>query len=431
MNKPEFTLASITDWHAKGYKGEGVTVVSFESDDNHGANVKDILQQVAPETTVIAHSLPTLISNRGKLTQESYDNVKAFFEWVVEQGASIVTMSVGKGDTADFAQLMRDILLANGIICFASAGNDRVNKTVGVPEWTSVGAVILSNDGTVNRASYSLADVLLHGFSSLYMTKGGNFGGTSCATPFVAGQMALYHSWHLRVHGKLPTYEQSQNFIASNLKPEGFLFLPDLEVEKINNPEYIIIHHSATANGSVDIFRKAHRDKGWSDVGYHYVIGNGTQSGDGVVEKGRAESVAGAHAQADGMNFKSIGICLVGNFNTTKPTLKQMVALETLVTHAMERYKIPSSKILGHGEVPGAATACPGSNFDMVAFRKNMEGGAVVKTDYDKHWAKGDIEAVKKLGLMSGYSEDVFKPDQPVTRGELAAVVNRLYKELV
>ncbi|BCV23306.1 glucosaminidase domain-containing protein [Gelria sp. Kuro-4] len=48
--------------------------------------------------------------------------------------------------------------------------------------------------------------------------------------------------------------------------------------------------------------------------------------------------------------------------------------------------------------------------------------------DIEGHWAKADIEAVAKAGLMSGYPDGRFGPDEPVTRAQLAAVVNRLLK---
>jgi N-acetyl-anhydromuramyl-L-alanine amidase AmpD len=196
---------------------------------------------------------------------------------------------------------------------------------------------------------------------------------------------------------------------------------------EVNNPEYIIIHHSATTQGDAETFRRAHRAKGWRDIGYHYVIGNGTYSGDGEVETGRPENESGAHCSADGMNFKSIGICLVGNFDIDKPTPAQMEALERLCRDVMERHKIPVSKVLGHGEV--AATNCPGKNFDMAAFRKRLEGGKVAK-DYEGHWAQQYIEKAINAGYMTGYPDGSFKPDNPISRAEFARVLSFIIDKL-
>ena len=75
----------------------------------------------------------------------------------------------------------------------------------------------------------------------------------------------------------------------------------------------IIVHCSATPQNmdiGVEEIRRWHTDpkprgKGWSDIGYHYVIRRS-----GVVEAGRDWKRMGAHAR--GHNRTSIGICLVG-----------------------------------------------------------------------------------------------------------------------
>ncbi len=47
-------------------------------------------------------------------------------------------------------------------------------------------------------------------------------------------------------------------------------------------------------------------------------------------------------------------------------------------------------------------------------------------TDIHSHWAKADIEQAAKEGLLTGYPDGRFDPDGPVTRGQLAAVLNRV-----
>jgi N-acetylmuramoyl-L-alanine amidase len=189
-------------------------------------------------------------------------------------------------------------------------------------------------------------------------------------------------------------------------------------------PEYIIIHHSATKQGGVESFRRAHKAKGWRDVGYHYIIGNGTQSKDGEIEKGRAENDNGAHCPDQGMNFKSLGICLVGNLQEQKPTEKQMHSLEILCRELMKEYGIPYTRIKGHGEI--MPTNCPGKNFNMASFRNKLKSGAVTKKDYEGHWAQEVIKKAMASGIMNGYPDGNWKPDEPVTRAELAVVLQRI-----
>jgi N-acetylmuramoyl-L-alanine amidase len=263
-----------------------------------------------------------------------------------------------------------------------------------------------------------------------------SFNGTSASTPVIAGCVAhiiaRYPEWDCEdVRAYL--HENSTTNMKSLEEHERFFSFPDdfgKEELELNNPEYIIIHHSGTKEGDAETFRKNHIEvRGWRDIGYHYVINNGTYQPDGLIETGRTEAEDGAHCSADGMNRKSIGICLVGNFDIDKPTPAQMEALERLCMDIIERHKIPVSRVLGHGEVKGAATNCPGKNFDMVEFRKRLEGGKVAK-DYEGHWAQQYIEKAVNTGYMTGYPDGTFKPDNPITRAEFARVLSFIIDKL-
>jgi len=130
----------------------------------------------------------------------------------------------------------------------------------------------------------------------------------------------------------------------------------ELKLEKIR---YLIIHHSATARDTTtfEAVKKYHISKGWGDIGYHFFI-----TPNGKVMAGRSENSIGAHCQADSMNFKSLGICLPGNFMTEVPTVEQLSSLLDLLKKLMSKYNIPKENVLGHREVSGASTACPGDN---------------------------------------------------------------------
>ncbi len=133
----------------------------------------------------------------------------------------------------------------------------------------------------------------------------------------------------------------------------------------------IIVHHSATQNGNMATFNKEHLERGWNGVGYDFVIGNGTYSGDGQVEVTYRwkQQVTGAHTGDTTNNWaneKGIGTCLVGDFDKSYPTQKQMLALAKLVKFLQIRYGVPAGSIYGHGTVPGGhATDCPGKNFSL------------------------------------------------------------------
>ena len=116
--------------------------------------------------------------------------------------------------------------------------------------------------------------------------------------------------------------------------------------------KYIVVHCSDSPHGRGDDAETIHRwhtHKGWSGIGYHYVILE-----DGVVEKGRPEYWQGAHVR--GHNEGSIGICLIGVDEFTEA---QCSALWELVTELTERY--PHAEVLGHRDLDPHKT-CPNFN---------------------------------------------------------------------
>lgn len=121
----------------------------------------------------------------------------------------------------------------------------------------------------------------------------------------------------------------------------------------------IFVHCSATKptqNIGVDEIRKMHTDRGWSDIGYHYVIKR-----DDTIQVGRPVEKKGAHAK--GHNSDSIGICLVGGIDKDgKPdanfTIGQYLSLIQLLTRLKIEYELTDEDIYGHRDVSSKACPC-------------------------------------------------------------------------
>lgn len=158
--------------------------------------------------------------------------------------------------------------------------------------------------------------------------------------------------------------------------------------------KYIVIHHSATEQGSAASFHRYHLQRGWGGLSYHFVIGNGAGAGDGEVETGFRwqRQISGTHisVRAWYYNLFGIGICLVGNFQEGRPTPAQLDSLVTLVRRLMRRYNIPLKNVLGHGMVVRGTMdwddrkiiwtptgrreprSCPGRLFPWAEFRRRL-----------------------------------------------------------
>jgi hypothetical protein len=168
-----------------------------------------------------------------------------------------------------------------------------------------------------------------------------------------------------------PERRQKQETIQIDYPRE---WLPPADVEK--QWTAIVIHHSATETGNAAIFDKMHREENhWDGVGYDFVIGNGTDSGDGEIEVTFRwqKQIAGAHCggtPGNWANVDAVGICLVGNFDYTTPSTQQMESVLKLVRFLKTRYGISSGSIYGHKNTPGArVTDCPGSKFPMARLK--------------------------------------------------------------
>ncbi len=130
---------------------------------------------------------------------------------------------------------------------------------------------------------------------------------------------------------------------------------------------HIIVHHTGAEEKDAEQVKRYHLSLGWRDIGYNYVIERY-----GNVVEGRSLDIPGAHCRAGGMNHKSIGVSVIGNMEEHCMLPDQHEALLGLLWDLVGCYGIPEENILGHREVPGAATACPGRFMDMDVLRREL-----------------------------------------------------------
>lgn len=137
------------------------------------------------------------------------------------------------------------------------------------------------------------------------------------------------------------------------------------------NIKEIILHCSATPEGKdydVNTIRKWHLQRGFTDIGYHYIIYR-----DGSIHDGRNVNISGAHCTNH--NAKSIGICYIGGLDSTGKTAKdtrtkeQKKSLVSLVKQLMNIYKLSASDVHCHNEY--ANKACP--SFKIADFRNELK----------------------------------------------------------
>lgn len=140
-----------------------------------------------------------------------------------------------------------------------------------------------------------------------------------------------------------------------------------------DNWQRIVAHHSAIKYGNAAKYDAAHRRRGMQNgLAYHFVIGNGIDSGDGEIEIGPRwkKQLLGGHVKNYRTNLTAIGICLVGNFEETHPSKRQLDAFTQLMDWLRSEVIPNARKFAGHKELKGEQTICPGKNFPLAAMHR-------------------------------------------------------------
>jgi N-acetyl-anhydromuramyl-L-alanine amidase AmpD len=159
----------------------------------------------------------------------------------------------------------------------------------------------------------------------------------------------------------------------NRIKRADWLDVDDAPTYQKMKPSRIVVHHSYVPNSDQfkgdETVRSIHRHhtktNGWSDIGYHFIV-----SPDGLtIYEGRPADVIGAHCggtppngiERNFGNTGSIGICLIGNYDTEEPTRAALYALSILIFSLCDRFGINHDAVFGHCEAwSKPPKTCPG-----------------------------------------------------------------------
>lgn len=135
--------------------------------------------------------------------------------------------------------------------------------------------------------------------------------------------------------------------------PEGWYIYPDALQDSYQT---LVIHHSGfyEQDGLSTLLeiQRAHReDRGWADVGYHFMVDK-----DGTIYEGRDLTVRGVHVE--GFNTGSLGVCLMGDFRFEAPSDAQLNATYALNDWIV--YRTGVTHLAGHKDF-NDFTVCPGA----------------------------------------------------------------------
>ena len=198
-------------------------------------------------------------------------------------------------------------------------------------------------------------------------------------TGAVSGELEIvlfngaYKGARQAVHLKVENCDQPAT-IEQKIWREG-LSEPDY-VRAFSKVNHVILHHSAGSNNSTDYYQVVRdiylyhtQGKGWSDIGYNYLVApDGTIFNGRDPAEGEQDNVRGAHFCAK--NTGTMGICLLGTFTNVKPSSSAISSTLDLAAWKLKKEEILATSAFTHdgallsalaGHRDGCATECPGT----------------------------------------------------------------------
>jgi hypothetical protein len=166
-----------------------------------------------------------------------------------------------------------------------------------------------------------------------------------------------------------------EGFYDPIFNPGGWYTYPNSLREELNT---LIIHHSATLlNSTPATIQAGHMNgEGYADIAYQFIIDK-----EGLIYEGRDIHVRGTHT--GGHNTGTVGIVLIGNFETEEPTAEQLCSLKRLAIQLKNQYDL--THLAGHRDFQPNETVCPGEHLadklEGIAADLNLEFGTAGYVD--------------------------------------------------
>ena len=185
----------------------------------HGTHVSGIIAArrnargivgVAPAAKII---MAKVLNDEGAGTSQ---DIVAGIRWAIETGADILSMSLGSPEPDEEIHQALLLAISKGIFVITAAGNegpelDTVGYPAGFPEMVAVGSIDRKKKLSRFSSRGRQVDIVAPGdqITSCYPPRGyAVLSGTSMATPFVSGVVALALAKHRKMGGKTPLRTQ-------------------------------------------------------------------------------------------------------------------------------------------------------------------------------------------------------------------------------
>ena len=448
-----FDFHGIGKWHELGFKGDGITILNLETYGGHGKDTYDMIRLYAPNANI--YSANVSYGSSGdilRFVNATVDNQRGDIRVLDTQGyedflneVDVVTISMSG---SDLPLGLKEMYWRTNNILMGSAGNDGFIGVTGKFRHTgwSIGAIQV-RDNIITRKRYSAVGEEMD-FACLTAFQEG----TSFSSPIMASIIALIiqrygkmsqekmeevvksisidagdvgfdtsYGWGVPV---LPDYIAMLEESPLGIIPVNTIHHTSLVQHHITNfsgresyymtPKYITIHNFGTDASALAVTNYV--DNTSEVKSWHFTVGkeaiyqemsvfkNGWHCGDGINGVG---------------NRQSIGIEVEENLESMLNAVRLVVYL---------RQHLGKLEIKFHQDWSGKY--CPRwilDNITKEAFIRMVEVLEMKFKDVpESHWGYNAVNTATDLGLMKGFPDDTFKPDEPLTRVQMAQVIVNL-----
>ncbi len=244
INKKEFEISGIINWHKKGYTGKGVKIANLEAcntnawyfkkqvndpfgtgrdaGNSHGNQTINVINQVAPDANFY------ILPRGGSYSKDKATGtfIEKTIPYLISENIQLVNASLGGTDNRILNEAILDAQ-SHGTTFISSAGNESDSGVGGYAKsgvWVAVGAVVLTDTGKINLTSYSsVGDAIdFVQFGEIYVNdikKGHGLihcGGTSFSSPLLTGMLALVQQFFKGITGQFLKQNELYQFMMDN-----------------------------------------------------------------------------------------------------------------------------------------------------------------------------------------------------------------------
>ena len=247
INKKEFEISGIINWHKQGYTGKGVKIANIEKcntnvwylkktvndpflnakqekENSHGNQTLNMISQVAPDADF--YTLPRGgIYVKDNATGEFIENS---LPYIISEGICLVNASFGGVDNKILNEAILNVQKhGTAFICSAGNSGDRgASPYAKSGVWIAVGAVVLNTREEIKLTTYSSVDEAVDfvQFSETYVNDVRDdyrdrlihCGGTSFSSPLLTGMLALVQQFFKGITGQYLKQNELYQFMMDN-----------------------------------------------------------------------------------------------------------------------------------------------------------------------------------------------------------------------